>query len=144
MGYQSGLRAYFAHGLTASDDENIVAYVLGLSTDDLFALAKALVDDRIQFSFLKGFGEVIVCPEAHGLHDFFRIVDAGKHYDLYARTLLAKLLERLETIDCRHQNVEQHQVKLHAFVDALQSFFASGSGFHFVVVDLEQGSDVAE
>ena len=110
----------------------------------VFALTQALVDHRIQFRFLKGFGQVVVRAEAHRLHYFLGVVDAGKHYDLHSGPLLPELLQRLQPVDSRHQHIEQHQVRLHAFVHALQSLFAGRSGFHFVVVDLQQRPDIAE
>ena len=33
--------------------------------------------------------------------------------------LLPELLQRLQAVDSRHQYIQQHQIRLHAFVDAL-------------------------
>ena len=110
----------------------------------LFSLAEAEIDDGVEFRFLKRLGEIILRAQLHRVHDLARIVDAGQHDDLDAGLHLAQLLESLQAVDAGHEHVEQNQVGLQAFFDALQRFFAGGRGFDFVVVHFQQGLDVAQ
>ncbi len=141
---QSSLRADLPHSGAGGNEECVLADFLGFPTNRRFALTQALVDHRIQFRFLEGLGQVIMRSQPHGLHDFFRIVDAGKHHHLNSGPLLPKLLQGLESVDSGHQHIEQHKVGLHAFIHALQGLFAGRCGLHFVVVDLEQRPDIAQ
>ena len=95
-------------------------------------------------AFLEGFGQVIVRAQADGLYYFAGIADAGKHHHFQPRHQLAQLLQGLQAIDPRHQEVEQHQVGTQTLLHLLQGIFARGSGLHRVVIHLEQGADVAQ
>src|ERR1700739_705778 len=141
---QRGLRADLPHGRARGDEEYIVAEFLDFPGIRLLILAQALVDDSVEFGFLKRFGEVILGSEPHGLHDLARVADAGEHDDFHARPYLAELFEGLQTVDPGHQHIEQNHVGFEALLHALQGFFPGGSGLDFVVIDLEQGPDVPE
>ena len=78
------------------------------------------------------------------MYDFAGVVDAGQHDDLDAGLELAQLLESLQAINAGHEDVKEHEVGTRALFDELKSFFAGSRGFDFVIVDLEQGLDVAE
>ena len=127
---------------TGGDEEHIVTEFLDLSRISLLIFSQTLIDDGVEFRFLEGLGEVILRAQAHRLHNFASIADAGQHHDLDAGTHLAKLLECFQAIDARHQHVKQHHVGGKALFDALQSFFTGGSSFHLIVVDFKQGPDV--
>ena len=117
------MRPDLAHGRAGRDEEHVVGNFLNFASGRRLALTKTLVDHRIQFRFLKRFRQVVLRPQAHGLHNLLGIVYAGKHYDPGAGTFLADLLQRFQAIDSRHQHIQEHQIRLHAFVNALESFF---------------------
>ena len=144
IGDERGLRADLAHLRAGCDEEDVVGKFFDLSAVSLFALAEAEVDDGIQFGLLKGFGEIVEGAELHGVYDFAGVVDARQHDDLYAGLNLAELLKSLQPVDAGHEHVKQDEIGLQSFFDSLQRLFASGGGFNFIVIDLEQRLDVAE
>src|SRR4029077_9205041 len=98
----------------------------------------------IQFSLLKGFGEIVEGAKLHGVHDFAGVVDARQHDDLSTRLNLTDLFKSLQPIDAGHEHVKQDEIGLQSFFNSLQCLFASGGGFNFIVIDLEQRLNVAE
>src|SRR5579864_280196 len=80
---QGGLRADLPHGRTGSDEEHIVTEFLDFSRISLLILTEALIDNRIEFGFLKGLGEVILRPQTHGLNDLASVAYTGEHDDFY-------------------------------------------------------------
>ena len=107
---QRCLRANLAHGRTGRHEKYVVVKFFDFARQILLVLAQALVDDRVQFGFLKRLGQVIVRAQADGLHHFAGIADAGKHHHFQPRHQLAQLFQRLQAVDPGHQQVEQHQV----------------------------------
>ena len=105
---------------------------------------QALIDDVVQFALLKRLGQVIVRAQANGLNDFAGVADAGEHHNFDPGLEMAELIERLQAINPRHEQIEQHQVGTQAFLHPLQRLFAGAGGFHFVIVHFEQSSDVAQ
>ena len=144
IGDQRGLRADLAHLRAGGDEEDVFGEFLDFAAVGLLSLAETEIDDRIQFCFLKGLGEVVERAELHRMHDLARVVDAGQHHDFDAGLDLAQLFQSLQAVDAGHEHVEQHEVGLQALFYLLQGFFAGGSGFDFVVVHFEQRFDVAE
>ena len=57
---------------------------------------------------------------------------------------LAKLFQSLQAVDAGHEQIEQHQVRVQAFLHVRNRFFAGGGGLHFVVVHFQQRADVAQ
>src|SRR5579871_6988464 len=141
---QSGLGTNLAHGRTGCDEENIFGKFLYFPEKTLFAIAKAEIDHRVQFRFLERFGQVVLGAEFHCLYNFACITHAGEHDDFHAGLLLTELLQCLQAVDARHQDIEQHKIGLQPFVDALQRFFASRCRFDLVVDYCEQRLDIAQ
>ena len=120
VGDQRGLRADLAHLRAGGDEENVVGEFFHFAAVSLLALAEAEIDDGVEFGFLKRLGQVILRAQLHGVHDFARVVDAGKHHDFDAGLDLAQLLERLQAVDAGHEHVEQHQIGPQTFFDELR------------------------
>src|ERR1700692_622861 len=144
LGHQRRLRTNLVHRRACRNEESVFADFLDFSTPRRLTLTQALVNYRIQFCFLKRFRQVVVRSQPHCLHDLLRIVDAGKHYDLYSGPLLPELLQRFQSINSRHQHVQQYEVRLQPFIDAQESFFAGRRSLNFVVVNLQQSPDIAK
>ncbi len=80
---ESGLRANLFHRGAGSDEEHVVAKFFDLAGVALiFGGADALPDHGVEFGFLEGLGQIVDGAEAHGLHNFSRVVHAGEHDDL--------------------------------------------------------------
>ena len=133
---QRCLRANLAHGRTGGHEEHFVSKLFDLAGKILLILAQTLVNDGVQFRFLEGLGQVIVCPQTDGLHHFAGIADARKHDYFHARHELPQLLESLQSVDSGHEQVQQHQVGPQPFLHSLQRFFAGRSGFDLVLIHL--------
>ena len=82
--------------------------------------------------------------ETNCLHDLAGIAHAGEHYDLHARANLAQLLERLQSVDAGHKQVQEHKVGLQAFLHAFESLFPCACGFNLVLINFEKGANVPQ
>ena len=134
----------FAHGRAGRDEENVVGKFFHFAAISLFPLTQAEIDDRIQFGFLKRFGEIVLRAQLHRVYDFARVGDTRQHHDLHAGLKLAQLLQSLQAVYAGHENVEQHQIGLQTLFYALQCFLARGGCFNFVVVHFQQSLDVTQ
>ena len=104
--------------------------------------SQALVDNRVEFCLLKWLGDVVNRTQSYSLDYFFGVIHAREHYYLDIRLELAQALERFQTINTRHEKVEQHEIRLQAFLDFLQRLLTCGSSLYLVVVNLEQRPNV--
>src|SRR5581483_4863120 len=114
-------RADFAHRRACRHKELIIAQLFNFSgygslSGSHRALAEAVRENRVQFSFLERLGQVILSTQLDGLGHFARVCYAGKHHDWNSRVSLAQAFERLETVQFRHQQVEKDKVWLVAIL----------------------------
>ena len=144
IGYKRGLGTNLAHGGTGRDKKHIVVKLFHLARQILLIFPQTLINDRGQLSFLERFGQIVLRSQADGLNHLAGVADAGKHYHFQSRHQLAQLLERLQAVNSRHQQVEQNEVRAQALLYLLQGFFAGGCGLHTVVIHFQQGADVAQ
>ena len=80
MGDQRSLRPQLPHGRAGSDEESFIADFLNFAGIVLLIRAQALVNDRVQFGFLEGLRDVVGRSQPNSLHNFFRVIHAGKHH----------------------------------------------------------------
>ena len=143
---QRGLRTDLLHCGAGGHEEHVVAKLFHFSRIAFILRgADALGDDGVEFGFLEWLGQVVGRAQAHGLHHFARVADAGKHDDFEAGLDLAKLFQSLQSVDAGHEQIEQHQIRAASpFCICCDSFFAGSRCLDFVIVDFEQGADIAQ
>ena len=113
---QCRLRPQLAHVRAGRYEESFVAQVFNFTRVILLIRAQALINDRIQFGFLEWFCNVIGSSEPDRLHYFLRIVHAGQHHHAHVRLQLAQTLECFESVNPGHYKIQQHEIRLQAFL----------------------------
>ena len=144
IGDQRRLRANLAHGRAGGHEKYVVVKLFDFAGKVLLVLAQTLINDRIQFSLLERFGQVIVRAQADGLHHLAGIADAGEHDDFHARhqsgaTAPASAGRRFPA-SAGPAAPDRAAVPFPPAAGLLRRW----RRFHRVVIHFEQGADVAQ
>jgi len=133
-------RIFFIAGLAAMKNTSSQKLFDFASVAFSFGRADALSNDRVEFGLLKRLGQIVDGAQAHGLHDFARVIHAREHDNLQSGLQVAELFESLQAIDAGHEQIEQHQIRLQPFANVLDGFFAGAGGLNFVLIHFQQGA----
>ena len=90
-------------------------------------------DDEQQLVDVKWFGDIVEGAELHGGDRGFHRLGGGKHDDLRGRRVFLDLLQDLEAVEARHQDVEQDDIE-RPLLDQLERLDARGSQEGLVAV----------
>ena len=144
VGNQCCLRPQLAHVGTGGHKESLIAEVLNFTGIILLVRAQALINNGIQFGFLEWLSDIVRSSQPDRLHYFLRIVHARKHHHAHVRLQLAQTLERFESVNPRHYKIQQHEIRLQAFLHQIQRLFTSGRSLHGMIIHLEKRLYVAQ